>query len=404
MQTVARNLWKRFAGIGEGITSLALRTMALRPGHSPRWLGLWLALAVAMIAGSGASATRIKDLAEIEGIRENQLLGYGLVVGLAGTGDGVQTQFTVQTLRNMLDRMGISLPPATLRVTNTAAVMVTATLPAFAQPGAKIDVTVSAMGDASNLQGGVLLLTPLRGANGEIYAVAQGPMATGGFVAGRQGSGNTTTRNHPTTARIPNGALVERPAPSVMPQEVLRLQLRTSNFANAAKMAAAINKAFGEEKQRVAYAENPGIVAVKTPTDGPGEVAAFIAALEDLEVDAEQRAGIVVNERTGTVIVGSQVRIAPVVMMHGSLSIEIQTRFEVSQPAPFSDKGQTTVVPEVNVQAREEEARTVALGEGATVDDLVRALNTIGVTARDIISILQGLKAAGALDADLQVI
>lgn len=365
-------------------------------------LAMLLALLLAPLALP--AATRVKDLAQIEGIRENQLLGYGLVVGLAGTGDGVQTQFTVQTLRNMLDRMGISLPPATMRVTNTAAVMVTATLPAFAQPGAKMDVTVSAMGDASNLQGGVLLLTPLRGANGEIYAVAQGAMATGGFVAGRQGSGNTTTRNHPTTARIPNGALVERPAPSVMPGEQLRLQLRTSDFANASRIAAAINQSFGKENHPVAYAENPGVVAVKTPRQDPGAVSEFIAALEALEIEAEQRAGIVVNERTGTVVVGSRVRIAPVVMMHGSLSIEIQTRFDVSQPAPFSEKGETKVVPEVNVQAREDEARTVALGEGATVDDLVRALNTIGITPRDIISILQSLKAAGALDADLQVI
>lgn len=367
-----------------------------------RWREAAMALILLCGALPAARATRIKELAQIEGIRDNQLIGYGLVVGLAGTGDGVQTQFTVQTLRNMLDRMGISLPPAMLRVTNTAAVMITGTLPPFAQPGGKVDVTVSAMGDASNLQGGVLLLTPLRGVNGEIYAVAQGPMSTGGFVAGRQAQGNATTRNHPTTARIPNGAIVERAAPSVMPVNEVRLQLRTSDFANASRIAEAINGKFPDASP-LAVARNPGLVAVRAPENAPGGMAGFIASLEALEIDAEQRAGIVVNERTGTVIVGSQVRVAPVVMMHGSLSIEIQTRFDVSQPAPFA-KGETKVVPEVNVQVREEEARSVSLKEGATVDDLVRALNTIGVTPRDIIAILQSLKAAGALDVDLQVI
>ncbi|MCL4784948.1 MAG: flagellar basal body P-ring protein FlgI [Bryobacterales bacterium] len=368
----------------------ALRAAALA------WFLLWGTV-------PAAKATRIKELAQIEGIRDNQLIGYGLVVGLAGTGDGVQTQFTVQTLRNMLDRMGISLPPAMLRVTNTAAVMITGTLAPFAQPGSKLDVTVSAMGDASNLQGGVLLLTPLRGVNGEIYAVAQGPMSTGGFVAGRQAQGNATTRNHPTTARIPNGAIVERAAPSVMPGKEVRLQLRTSDFTNAARIVEAINAKFPDAASPLAVARNAGLVAVRAPEDAPGGMAGFIAALEALEIDAEQRAGIVVNERTGTVIVGSQVKVAPVVMMHGSLSIEVQTRYDVSQPAPFA-KGETKVVPEVNVQVREEEARSVSLKDGATVDDLVRALNTIGVTPRDIIAILQSLKAAGALDVDLQVI
>lgn len=362
-----------------------------------------LALLLLPMMPPEAHATRIKELAQIEGVRDNQLIGYGLVVGLAGTGDGVQTQFTVQTLRNMLERMGISLPPAMLRVTNTAAVMVTATLPPFAQPGGKVDVTVSAMGDAANLQGGVLLLTPLRGINGEIYAVAQGPMSTGGFVAGKQSQGNATIRNHPTTARIPNGAIVERAAPSVMPASEVRLQLRTADFANASRIAAAINGKYPSEGAPLAVAQNPALVAVRSPAEVPGGMASFIAAIEALEIDAEQRAGIVVNERTGTVIVGSQVRVAPVVMMHGSLSIEIQTHYDVSQPAPFS-QGETKVTPEVNIQVREEEARSVSLKEGATVDDLVRALNTIGVTPRDVIAILQSLKAAGALDADLQVI
>lgn len=373
-----------------------------------RWIELrncWRCLLGIVLAAALAGAeTRIKDLAGIEGIRENQLIGYGLVVGLAGSGDRFQTQFTIQTIRNLLDRMGVSVPQSFLRVTNTAAVMVTATLPAFSQPGSKIDVTVAAMGDATNLHGGVLLLTALRGVDGEIYALSQGPVTTGGFTAGRQALGTYSALNHPNTGRVPAGGIVERAAPSVMPERELRLQLRQADFANATRIAAAINEKFKSGDQPVALASNPGIVTVTAPADLPGGTTAFVAELQALRVESDRAARIVVNERTGTVVVGSHVRIAPTAIMHGSLSVEVQTRYDVSQPAPFSQQGTTEVVPEVNVNVREERAGHVALGQGATVEDLLRALNAIGVTARDIISILQSLKSAGALEAELEVI
>lgn len=361
-------------------------------------------LAFLLVAASLVQAdTRIKDLADIEGVRENQLIGYGLVVGLAGSGDRFQTQFTIQTIRNLLDRMGLNVPQAFLRVTNTAAVMVTSTLPAFSQPGNKIDVTVAAMGDATNLHGGVLLMTPLRGVDGQVYALSQGPVITGGFTAGRPSLGSFSALNHPNTGRVPSGGLVERPAPSVMPEREVRLQLRSADFANASRIAAAINEKFRTGEELVAIASNPGVVTVTAPAESPGGAAAFVAELQALRIETDRVARIVVNERTGTVVVGSEVRIAPIAIMHGSLSVEIQTRFDVSQPSPFG-QGTTQVVPEVEVNVREEKARHVALGKEATVEDLVRALNAIGVTARDIISILQSLKAAGALEAELEVI
>ncbi|MCW5962987.1 MAG: flagellar basal body P-ring protein FlgI [Bryobacterales bacterium] len=369
--------------------------------NHPQWLSLLVAF---VLCGTPLPAeTRIKDLADIEGIRENQLIGYGLVAGLAGSGDRFQTQFTIQTIRNLLDRMGLTVPQAFLRVTNTAAVMVTATLPAFSQPGTKIDVTVAAMGDATNIHGGVLLLTPLRGVDGQVYALSQGPVVTGGFAAGRPSLGTVSSLNHPNTGRVPAGGIVERPAPSVMPAAEVRLQLRTADFANAARIASAINEKFKNGDRPVAVATNPALVAVTTPADQPGGSAAFVAELQALRIETDQAARIVVNERTGTVVVGSQVRIAPTAIMHGSLSVEVQTRFEVSQPAPFA-QGTTQVTPDVNVNVREEQTRHVALGKDATVEDLVRALSAIGVTARDIISILQALRAAGALEAELEVI
>jgi flagellar P-ring protein precursor FlgI len=365
------------------------------------WRGL---LGLLMVTSLAFPNTRIKDLAEIEGIRENQLIGYGLVVGLAGSGDRFQTQFTVQTIRNLLDRMGVSVPQSFLRITNTAAVMVTATLPAFSQPGSKIDVTVAAMGDATNLHGGVLLLTALRGADGETYALAQGPVTTGGYTTGRPSLGTYSALNHPNTGRVSSGGIVERAAPSVMPENELRLHLRQADFANASRIASAINERFGAGGQPVAIASTPGLVSVTPPANTPGGTTAFIAELQKLVIETDRIAKIVVNERTGTVVVGSHVRIAPTAIMHGSLSVEVKTRFEVSQPAPFSKQGSTEVVPDINVEVREERARHIALQEEATVEDLLRALNTIGLTARDIISILQSLKSAGALEAELEVI
>ena len=360
-----------------------------------RLLVCYLILAAALSGGA-----RLKELVTIEGARENQLLGYGLVVGLAGTGDRRQTVFSAQSLTNLLERMGVSVPPSAIRVNNVAAVMVTANLPPYAQPGMRLDVTVAAVGDATNLQGGLLLLTSLRGADGQVYAVAQGPVVTGGFVAG--GMGTQQTVNHPTTGRVPNGAIVERPAPTPAPSGKLRLQLRYADFTTAARIAEAINKKFGGDAP-VARAENSAVVAVQAPAPYANRLAEFLAEMENLTVEADRPAKVVINERTGTIVMGKEVRISPVAIMHGSLTVEIQTAFAVSQPAPLSG-GTTQVVPQVGVGVKEDKARNVVLKQGATVEELVRALNAIGSTPRDIIAILQNLRAAGALEAELEVI
>lgn len=361
-----------------------------------RVLAWWLAVATA-----AEGAARLKELVMIEGARENQLIGYGLVVGLAGTGDRRQTVFSAQSLTNLLERMGVSVPPTAIRVNNVAAVMVTANLPAFAQPGMRLDVTVAAVGDATNLQGGLLLMTSLRGPDGQVYAVAQGPVVTGGFIAG--GLGTQQTVNHPTTGRVPNGAIVERAAPTPPPTGKLRLQLRHADFTTAARIAAAINKKFGAREAAVARAENSAVVSVEAPPAYAGRLPEFLAEMENLTVEADRRAKVVINERTGTIVMGKEVRISPVAILHGNLTVEIQTAFAVSQPAPLSS-GTTQVVPQVGVGVKQDQARNVVLKEGATVEELVRALAAIGSTPRDVIAILENLRAAGALEAELEVI
>jgi len=351
-------------------------------------------------AGTLFGATRLKDLVSIEGVRENQLVGYGVVVGLNRTGDKQQTVFSTQSLAALLEKMGVAVSGSAIKVANTAAVMVTATLPPFAQPGTRIDVTASAIGDASNLQGGVLLMTSLRGADGQVYAVAQGPIVTGGFVAGRGGVSQTV--NHPTVGRSPGGATVERTAPSVQPVAKVRLQLRTADFTTAVRVAEGINKQFPAAAP-LASAENPAVVTVNAPDEWKSRMAAFIAAIEDVRVEVDAPARIVINERTGTIVMGKDVRIAPVAILHGNLSVEVQTDYLVSQPLPNS-RGTTEVVPQETVTARDEKAKNVSLGKGATVEELVRALTAIGSTARDIVAILQNLRAASALDAELEVI
>ena len=353
-----------------------------------------------VLTPAAPGATRLKDLISIEGIRENQLVGYGIVVGLAGTGDRVQTVFGTQSLANLLQRMGVSVNPTLIVVKNTASVMVTATLPPFAQPGTKIDITAGAIGDAANLQGGLLLMTSLRGSNGLIYAVAQGPVVTGGFVAGRGGANQTV--NHPTVALGPNGATVERVAPSVEPGSHIRLQLREADFATSTRIADVINQKFGAGSS-IARAENPALVSVDAPAAWDKRIAEFIAGLEELTVEVDLPARIVVNERTGTIVMGKDVRIAPVAILHGNLSVEIQTTYRVSQPNGQSG-GTTQVIPQETVAAQNAPTRNVVLKEGATVEELVRALTAIGSTARDIIAILQNLRAAGAMNADLEVI
>jgi len=359
-------------------------------------------LLMAAEASTGSSAIRLKDLATIEGVRDNQLIGYGVVVGLAGTGDRRQTVFSAQTLTNILQRMGVTVLPTAIQVRNTAAVMVTAALPPFAQPGSKVDVTVAAIGDAPNLQGGLLLLTPLRAATGETYAVAQGSVVTGGFAAGR--SGNSQTVNHPTAGRIVDGAIVERGAPSVLPTHELHFQLRRPDFITASRVAASINKAFSSDGPLLAQASNSSLIVVRLPNNYEGRSVDFIAEVEAIPVEVDHLARIAIDEKTGTIVFGGDVRIAPVSILHGNLTVEVQTSFDVSQPPPLSGPAAATaVVPQVSVGAKEDKATNVVLGKGSKVEDLVRSLTAIGSTPRDIIAILQNLKAAGAIDAEIDV-
>lgn len=348
-----------------------------------------------------ACGARLKDVVDIEGVRQNQLIGYGLVVGLAGTGDKQTTVFANQSLTNMLARMGVAVAPSAILVKNTAAVMVTATLPPFAQPGTRIDVTVAAIGDAPNLQGGILLLTSLRGADGQVYAVAQGAVVTGGFAAGRGGASQTV--NHPTVGRAPNAATVERAAPSVEPKSVARLQLREPDFTTSARIVDVVNKKFGSEGKPVAHAENSGLVSVTIPAEYATRTTEFLAELETLTVEPDRAAKVIINERTGTIVLGKEVRISPVAIMHGTLNVEVQTVSAVSQPLPLS-QGATQVVQQDKVAATEQKSRNVVLKQGATVEELVRALAAIGSTPRDVIAILQSLRAAGALEAEIEVI
>jgi flagellar P-ring protein precursor FlgI len=362
-----------------------------------RLLASFLALAVLPLSAATGSV-RLKELVTLEGVRDNPLMGYGLVVGLAGTGDRRQTVFSAQSLTNLLERMGLTVSPTAIQVKNTAAVMVTATLPPFSQPGTRIDVTVAAIGDAPSLQGGVLLMTGLKGADGQVYAEAQGATVLGGFVAG-QGASSTAV-NHPTVSRIPDGAIVERGAPTANLGSQIHLQLGRADFTTAARVVETLNKRFGP----IAHAENAALVTVALPAEYLQNSTGFVAEMERLTVEPDSQAVIVVNERTGTIVMGKNVQIAPVAIMQGNLSVEVQTTFDVSQPNALSSGGTTQVTPQTNVAVKQEPARNVLLKEGATVEELVRALTAIGSTPRDIISILQNLKSAGALDADLKVI
>lgn len=363
-------------------------------------LFLFAAVCIFSLPGHAATLTTLKTLASVEGVRDNQLVGYGLVVGLNGTGDKLTTLFSAQSLTNLLNRMGVNVNPALILIHNTASVLVTADLPPFAQPGTRIDVTVAAIGDANNLQGGLLILTPMKAANGEVYAVSQGSVVTGGFAVGK--SGNSQTVNHPTAGRIPNGAIVERAAPSVEPGDRVRLQLRRPDFVTASRIAEAINRKLSP-KTPIAHSDNAGLVTVDTPPDWRSRTVEFIAMVQEVPIEASSPARVVVNERTGTIVMGGDVKIGPVSILHGGLSIDIETEYQVSQPEAFS-KGQTTVTPQTNIAIKEDKAHSVALKEGANVEQLVRALLSIGSTPRDIIAILQSVKAAGALDAELEVI
>ena len=357
-----------------------------------------MCLLALMPLGAAPERTRLKDLVSIEGVRDNQLVGFGIVVGLNRTGDSQQTIFSARSLTNLLQRMGVVVSPTLIQVRNTASVIVTADLPPFAQPGTRIDISVGAVGDTTNLQGGILVLTPLKSSDGQVFAVGQGSVITGGFVAGK--GGNTKGLNHPTAGRIPNGAIVEKLAPSVAPQGHIKLQLRRADFITAARIMTAINEKFGSAS---AHADNSALVSVDMPVAYSSRTVEFLGELEEVLVEADRPARIVIDERTGTIVMGKEVRIAPVAILHGALTVQIETNLNVSQPPPLSP-GQTTVTPAVTVTANEATAKNIVLEQGASVEELVRALTAIGSTARDIIAILQGLKAAGALEAEVEVI
>ncbi|HYU46620.1 MAG TPA: flagellar basal body P-ring protein FlgI [Terriglobales bacterium] len=361
--------------------------------------GLLLLAVPSTLVATEPIEVKIRDLTTVEGVRENPLIGYGMVVGLTGTGDRQQTVFTTQTLANILQRMGAQIPATTVRVNNVAAVFVTASLPAFARPGTQMDVTVSSMGDAKSLEGGLLLLTPLYGADGQVYAAAQGAVAVGGYAAG--GAGASKQMNHPTVGRVPGGARVERSLSLDFNRLApLSLLLREADFSTAGEISDAINRAFGHA---VAIARDGGRVEVDAGTTGLTNLTAVVAKIENVTVSVHRRARVVVNERTGTIVLGKDVRLGAVSILHGGFSVQISTEYAVSQPAPLS-QGKTEVVGPTEAQAKDSLAKRVEIGEGASVEQLVNGMQNMGATARDVISILQAIKAAGALDADLEVI
>lgn len=344
---------------------------------------------------------RVKDLADIEGVRSNQLIGYGLVVGLNRTGDKVQQNlYARQTLQNLLERMSISTDAAVLKPENIATVLVTANLPPFVRQGSKIDVTVSSIGDARSLQGGTLILTSLKGIDGQTYAVAQGSVSVGGISA-NGGGGNSVEINHPTVGRVPNGANVERIVPTELAaNNQLTLVLRNEDFSTAARLMKVVNAKFGGSVAKALDGRN---VEVNLPQDYSDNRVGFIAELESLKLTPDKIAKIIINERTGTIIMGREVKLAAVAISQGGVTIRIGTEYDVYQPAPFTKQNDTTVVPQTTVDVKERKAESVVLPDGATVDEVVRGLRTVGVSARDIISILQAIKSAGAMNAELEM-
>ncbi|WP_022854055.1 flagellar basal body P-ring protein FlgI [Thermodesulfatator atlanticus] len=359
--------------------------------------GILLLISVLLFSVT-AQAARLKDLVNVEGVRVNKLIGYGIVVGLQGTGDGAQTQFTVQSVVNMLERFGVHVDKNQVKLKNVAAVMVTAELPPFVRAGQRLDVTVSSIGDAKSLQGGTLLLTPLRGPDGEVYALAQGPVSIGGFAAA--GAGATAQKNHPTVGKIPSGAIVEKEVPvSINAKNTLRLSFRETDFTTVSRACDAINAFLNGP---YATPVDGRSLVVRVPKAYHGNVVKLLADIGDLAVEPDAPARVVIDERTGTVVMGENVRISKVAIAHGNLSVQIKETPQVIQPPPFS-QGQTVVVPQTELKVKEEKARLVVLEEGVSIGELVRALNAVGATPRDLIAIFQAIKRAGALQAELVI-
>lgn len=372
-------------------------------GHGKGWMGIALMItALLMLSATLAEAVRIKDIASIKGVRSNQLIGYGLVVGLNETGDGNDPSFTAQSLASFLKKLGINTPASAFNVKNVAAVALTAVLPPFARVGSQIDVTISTIGDAKSLLGGTLLLSPLRGADGEVYAVAQGAVSLGGgfSFAGKTGTG--VQRNHPTVGTITNGATVEREiAQRFWRRRAIRLALNNPDFTTVTRVVSTINEAFGG---KVAVARDSGTVDIKVAGIAKNAVQA-LAQIERLEVMTDQRAKVVINERTGTIVMGENVRLSTVAISHGNLNIVIREDSLVSQPGAFAPtSATTTTVQQSQVNVRQEKRNLIVLPKSVSIGEVVRGLNAIGVSPRDLISILQALKAANALDAKIELI
>ncbi|MBI2896538.1 MAG: flagellar basal body P-ring protein FlgI [Deltaproteobacteria bacterium] len=354
---------------------------------------------VLLLAAMPAGAARIEELCDVRGVRPNQLIGYGLVVGLAGTGDTGQARFTVQSTAAMLRRLGATIDPASIQTKNAAAVMVTATLPAMSNPGTRIDVTVSSMGNARSLAGGTLLQVPLYGADRRVYAVAQGPLLIGGFSA-RGSSGSSVTQNHMTVGRVPEGAIVERRvAQQAEPEGELVLQLRSPSFVTAQRIVEAIDAAIGEHS---ATAVDVSTVRVRAPEAFRRNRVGLVASLQVLEVEPDAPARVVIDERTGTVVLGSGVRISEVAIAQGGLTVQIAEQPAVSQPAPFG-RGDTTVVPQTDINAQAAAGSVHHVATTASLADVVAALNALGAKPRDMVAIFQALRSAGALRAEVEV-
>ena len=361
-------------------------------------LSLFLAAAV---LGAANASSRIKDIVQFEGVRENMLVGYGLVVGLNGTGDTlVDGQFTKQSLKSMLNRLGVKPTDAGLDSKNVAAVMVTAVLPPFARQGSRIDVTVSALGDAKSLLGGTLLVTPVLGADGEVYAVAQGQLAVGGFAA--SGAAETIVKGVPTSARIASGAIVEREVGFEMANmESVTLSLRNPDFTTARRIAQAVNAFLGTAAARPS---DPTTVHVEVPDSYRGNVVNLLTDIEQLRVEPDQLARVIIDEQSGIIVMGENVRISTVAIAQGNLTIRITETEQVSQPGPFANVGATTTVPRTEIEVTEgEERRLGVVNAGVTIQELVNGLNALGIGPRDMITILQAVKAAGALQSEIQV-
>ncbi|MFZ3264125.1 MAG: flagellar basal body P-ring protein FlgI [Terriglobales bacterium] len=360
---------------------------------------LFVVVSAVNLAAEESRQVLIRDISTIEGIRDNPLIGYGVVVGLKRTGDSQQTLFTTQTLANMLQRLGVQISASTIQVRNIAAVMVTASLPPFARPGTSLDVTVSSVGDAKSLEGGVLLLTSLHAADGQVYAEAQGPLTLGGYTVG--GGGNSKEVNHVTVGRVPSGGIVERDTSiDLAKMKTVSLSLREQDFTVTRDVAAAINHEFGKQ---VATAEDSRRVDLNIPLMGNSSVPTLIAKVQNISVPIHPPAKVVMNERTGTIVMGGDVKLSPVSVLHGDLTVEVTTTFTVSQPLPNS-KGTTEVVPETAIKSKDGPARSIELKEGASVEELINGLHAMGASARDIVAILQAIKAAGGLQAELEVL